>query len=471
MPPEIRLFDFPRGSVTAPAGCGKTQLIADTLAEHREAKPVLVLTHTNAGVAALRNRLKRAGIPGASYDIGTLDGFCIRTISKFPMRSGHNPAILLLLDRRNDYPAIRAAAGQLLSAGHISGVLRATYSRVIVDEYQDCNQAQHVIVAWLGQALPTYVLGDPMQAIFGFGGNRLVDWNDDVLPHFPAIGMLNIPWRWRRVGREDIGTWLLQARGLLEAGHSVDLRGAPADIQWIQTTHANADQQRRNAAMVRVQEGENVLIIADPINVNSRHRLTSQIPGATVVENVELTDLVSFSSNFDPGAAGALDLLVRFSASLMTGIGPAALLPRIQSILNGRNRTAPSPLEHATVSYGQAPSLGSAADLLERCSRLPETHLYRPEMLRCCVAALRMAMSGTHTFHQAVLQIRDKARFSGRPLNRRAVGSTLLLKGLEADVAVILEPQGMDAHHLYVALTRGAKKILICSGTPILQPA
>lgn len=471
MPPEIRIFDFPRGSITAPAGCGKTQLIADTLAEHREAKPVLVLTHTNAGVAALRNRLKLAGIPGASYDIGTLDGFCIRIISKFPMRSGHNPAILLLLDRRNDYPAIRAAAGQLLSAGHISEVLKASYSRVIVDEYQDCNQAQHVIVAWLGQALPTYVLGDPMQAIFGFGGNRLVDWNDDVLPHFPAIGMLNIPWRWRRVDREDIGTWLLQARRLLEAGQSVDLRGAPAGIQWIQTTPANADQQRRNAAMVRVQDDENVLIIGDSINVSSRQRLTSQIPGATVVENVELTDLVGFSRNFDPRAANGMELLVRFASSLMTGIGPAALLPRVQSIQNGRNRTPPSPIEHITVTYSDAPSLASAAELLEHYSRLRETHLYRPEMLRCCVTAMRMAMTETHTLHQAVVQIRDKARFSGRPLSRRAVGSTLLLKGLEADIAVILEPQGMDAHHLYVALTRGAKKILICSGTPILQPA
>lgn len=81
------------------------------------------------------------------------------------------------------------------------------------------------------------------------------------------------------------------------------------------------------------------------------------------------------------------------------------------------------------------------------------------------MTAMRMAMTGTHTLHQTVVQIRDKARFSGRPLSRRAVGSTLLLKGIEADVAVILEPQGMDARHLYVALTRGSKKILICSGT------
>lgn len=35
MPPELDLFAANRGSVTAPAGCGKTQLIADTLALHQ----------------------------------------------------------------------------------------------------------------------------------------------------------------------------------------------------------------------------------------------------------------------------------------------------------------------------------------------------------------------------------------------------------------------------------------------------
>ncbi len=54
--PEIDIFQARRGSVTAPAGCGKTQLIADALTQHFGRKPVLVLTHTNAGVTALRTR-------------------------------------------------------------------------------------------------------------------------------------------------------------------------------------------------------------------------------------------------------------------------------------------------------------------------------------------------------------------------------------------------------------------------------
>lgn len=44
------------------------------------------------------------------------------------------------------------------------------------------------------------------------------------------------------------------------------------------------------------------------------------------------------------------------------------------------------------------------------------------------------------------------------------------MKGLEADVAVILHPELMDACNLYVALTRGAKRILVCSMNNVLKP-
>lgn len=44
-------------------------------------------------------------------------------------------------------------------------------------------------------------------------------------------------------------------------------------------------------------------------------------------------------------------------------------------------------------------------------------------------------------------------------------------KGLESDVAVILDPAPMGRKHLYVALTRGAKRLVVCSDQPILTPA
>jgi hypothetical protein len=49
-------------------------------------------------------------------------------------------------------------------------------------------------------------------------------------------------------------------------------------------------------------------------------------------------------------------------------------------------------------------------------------------------------------------------------------GSTLLLKGLEADVSVILNAAGLKRRNLYVAMTRGARRVVICSPPARLQP-
>lgn len=155
MLPEIDLLAIQRGSITAPAGCGKTQLIAEALASHSGNRPILVLTHTNAGVTALRTRLKRAGVPSSAYRLSTIDGFAMRLIAKFPARSGHHPQLLELNNAGSDYPAIRESFRQLLDSGHIAAPIAATYARLLVDEYQDCSTVQHSIVSTLAALLPT----------------------------------------------------------------------------------------------------------------------------------------------------------------------------------------------------------------------------------------------------------------------------------------------------------------------------
>lgn len=471
MPPEINLFAIGRGSVTAPAGCGKTQLIADTLSFHSEPKPILILTHTNAGVAALRSRMQRANIRGSSYRIATLDGFAMTLIGKFPSRSGHDPRILEINDPRNDYSTIRNAAAQLLQSGNVSDVLQATYSRLLVDEYQDCNLAQHSIVSWAAQVLPTCVLGDPMQAIFNFGGNGLVDWATDVEPQFPAVGTLQTPWRWRLAGTENFGNWLMTARTLLQAGQPIDLNTAPPEVQWVQLTAATAVQQRLVAARSNTHDGSgSVLVIGDARNVQGRHLLSSQTPGATSVEAVDLADLVNFARAFNPDHENSLNHLANFASSVMTGVGVARLIPRVESIRNGRARNVPTPVEYAAVIYANAPAMTGAINFLQMASEQQGNRVYRPELFRCCLNAMNTALNRKITFYEAAIQVRERNRHLGRPLSRRAVGSTLLLKGLEADVAVILHPELMTAQNLYVALTRGARKVVICSEHSKLQP-
>lgn len=469
-PPEIDIFQARLGSVTAPAGCGKTQLIADALSQHTGNKPVLVLTHTNAGVAALRIRLLRGGVPSSTYRVSTIDGFAMRLAGKFPLRSGLDARVLELANPNADYPAIRRAAQGLLQAGHISDPITSTYSRLLVDEYQDCNTAQHAIVCSIAQILPTCILGDPMQAIFGFR-DPLVHWEREAQAAFPPIGVLQTPWRWRLAGMDALGAWLLQVRATLQAGQPVDLRTGSEGVQWIQLTQGTELQQRLMAARTEApnQDGR-VLVIGDSINVNGRHQLTMQTPGATSVEAVDLRDLVNFARQFDLASPGALRQIAEFATSLMTGVGATNLLTRVETIRGGRSRTPTTPAEAAAVAFMAAPSHSTSIDLLQALANQRGARVYRPEVLHCCISALRAA-GGEGGFIGAAIQARERNRHMGRPLGRRAVGSTLLLKGLEADVAVILEPERMTAQHLYVALTRGARRVVICSSTPLLTPA
>src|SRR5215467_9607935 len=124
-----------------------------------------------------------------------LNGWAMRLISMFPQRSAHDPSLLTLAHPGTDYPNIRVAAARLLKAGHINDVLRASYDRQIVDEYQDCSVRQHALVPYGAQTLPTVVVGDPLQAIFGFGADDLANW-DDVIKYFPIASQLTTPWRW-----------------------------------------------------------------------------------------------------------------------------------------------------------------------------------------------------------------------------------------------------------------------------------
>lgn len=472
MPPEIDLFAATRGSVTAPAGCGKTQLITDMLCLHRDPKPVLVLTHTNAGVSALRMRLHRAKVPSSAYRLSTIDGFTLRLVSKFPTRSGSTPGSLQLTNPNHDYPDIRNSARQLVIAGHINDAFRATYSRLLVDEYQDCNQSQHGLVTGLAALVPTYVLGDPLQAIFDFRGSRLVDWQQDVQALFPPLGELTTPWRWRQAGADELGHWLLATRARLQAGQPIDLRHAPDAVLWIKLNPAHAAQQRLMAArQAAPTPAGNVLVIGSAVDPRGQRHLASHTPGAMAVERADLTDLTDFCRVFDVKAPDALERLVRFASELMTGIGATPLLNRVQTILKGRNRTPPTPAEAAAADFASAPSIQAALALINRLKEQSSTRVYRPELLYCWLSALQVASGGSVSLPEAATLIRERNRHGGRPLAKRSVGSTLLLKGLEADVAVILFPEQMTAPHLYVALTRGARKIVICSTSPVLTPA
>lgn len=469
---NLDLFRDARSSVMAPAGCGKTQLIADSLKTYTGSKPVLVLTHTNAGKGALEARLERAAVPKASYRVFTIDSWGIRVASRFPTRSGCNAQVLRLENPNHDYPAVRAAALKLLVSGDIEDILVANYSRLVVDEYQDCTLPQHAIIDALAHVLPTCVLGDPLQAIFGFR-EPTVHWDQHVRATFPEIGTLNVPWRWNRVGAENLGNWLLSIREPLLAGAAIDLSYAPAEVQYVPLpgNPAGDHQQRMDAARTKAPNKDGtVLVIGDSTSPQEQRQFASITPGASTVEAVDLRDLTSFARNFDPEHADSTKHLVEFAGEVMTNLGGAGLHKRLASLRAGTAQKEANEIEAVCLSYEAARSFAAAAKLLQDLEECTGVRVYRPEALSVLKAALRTASGGGITFYDATVQARERNRHLGRRTNRVAVGSTLLLKGLEADVAVVLNPSVMNARHLYVALSRGARKLVICSPTPVLTP-
>jgi AAA domain len=468
---DVDLLAISRGTVTAPAGCGKTHLIAKALTRHAEPKPILVLTHTNAGVVALRGRLDREGVAAKAYRLCTIDGWAMRLISTFPRRSGHSPELLLLANPRTDYPGIRVVASKLLEAGHINEVLAASYARLFVDEYQDCSIGQHALVTWAAQVLPTCLLGDSMQAIFGFGSDGLADW-EEICAYFPVAGELATPWRWINAGAEPLGRWLLEARGKLLCGEPIDLCAAPPAVTWVHLDGTEDHQRCLVAGRVRPPDGDGrVLIIGDSTKPESQRQFASQIPGAVTVEAVDLRDLVSFARDFVLAAPDALERLAYFAQSVMTNVGAADLVQRVQSLTRGTARNPPTDVEKIALAFDRAPSHRAAVDLLVEIGKQGGVRAHRPSVFRSCIKALQLCNgSDGLSFHDAAIRMREQNRLIGRPLPRRAVGSTLLLKGLEAEVAVILNASGMNARNLYVAMTRGSKALIVCSPTPILAP-
>lgn len=463
------LLAVERGCISAPAGCGKTHLISETLSQFDGKKPILILTHTNAGVAALKKKLNALSVSTQAYRLSTIDGWAIRLISTFPIRSGVNPKVLEVHDPRNDYDSIKSHALKLLNESHVDDVILANYSRLFVDEYQDCMKPQHDIVVALSHLLPTCVFGDDLQCIFSWSGQK-VDWSDEVLQEFPLIGELDTPHRWNNVGCNALGQWLLDIRHKLKNGSAIDLNNSPAEVEWVQISDANDTENLLKAAQAKVpNKGGSAMIICSGKNKKRQQEIARHTPGATVIENVDLTDFISFAESFSFNATDATDDLIDFAATVMTGIGAKSLKKRVDSLIKGSARKPANVAESAVVQFNENPCPKTANTMLVELNKQTGVRPHRPAILSACLRTLN-SCSDSGEFRELAVQVRERQRVVGREVKGRIVGSTLLLKGLEADVAILLDTDDFSRQDLYVALTRGARKIVVCSEKPVIQP-
>ena len=107
-----------------------------------------------------------------------------------------------------------------------------------------------------------------------------------------------------------------------------------------------------------------------------------------------------------------------------------------------------------------------AALVVLHAGRHDGVRVYRREMLYAMCAALRSKAAGNvDTLAEGVWQAQNRIRHAGRKFGKYNVGSTLLVKGLEFDHAVIAETSQFDRKDWYVALTRAAARVHIVSAS------
>ena len=114
---------------------------------------------------------------------------------------------------------------------------------------------------------------------------------------------------------------------------------------------------------------------------------------------------------------------------------------------------------------------GKIAALIDAISDLPDVKIYRKEIVADLCNTLRDVERLGLTAKEAIERNRNIFRRKGRKIQGKGIGTTLLTKGLEFDTVVVLNAQHFkDQKHLYVALTRCCKRLVIITNNPVLHP-
>ena len=207
-----------RAFLIAPAGYGKTYTIVACVKELACEKPILILTHTHAGVAALKAKMSKQGVEKDRYRIDTISSFIQRYVLSFYKQSEVGAQ-----EDRSFFSNVLDKSIILFQKPTIKRIFIESYSHLFVDEYQDCTKRQHELIGIFATYIPTHLFGDPLQGIFDFEGNPSVKFPDDFR-NFQPFYFLTTPYRWTVNGNSAaLGEKIKEYREILEESDSIQI--------------------------------------------------------------------------------------------------------------------------------------------------------------------------------------------------------------------------------------------------------
>jgi UvrD-like helicase C-terminal domain/UvrD/REP helicase N-terminal domain len=472
--------------VEAPAGCGKTFEavacaidLATSLGEHQE---VLLLAHTNAAVAEFRRRARREG---ARVHATTLDALALGLVAPYAHPLGL-PSPLTPGTSAGDVPFDQLApkALELLRrAPSLAAALRAHYPVILLDEHQDARRDQHDLAVELGRSGRVRIFGDPMQAIYDFGGEALMPW--DSITDEPGLRTaLEDPQRWPHA--PDLGAWILAAREALRTGGYLPLDSAPDCVRVVHVSDLddvpNVNSDRVTPAIIpalggslRALNGSTVVLARNNAHVRG---LSSAVRGSLVVhEGVDFSAASAALAQAeaavgDPAAMACVivDLLHETGRGLTTALRrqlDASLRP---DSLDRGNRRVIAPLLDALEP------LYDTSDIPTWCRAIGQVLRHPPGWLRIDLSASLQLLARLRPHEdetpRAALDAAVQHRHDAASVPSRCASTIHKAKGQEFDHVVVAHcsaspfPDKADARRLlYVALSRARRSItIIASG-------
>jgi hypothetical protein len=438
------------GAIVAPAGHGKTYTIGRTVVEHPELS-ILILTHTHAGISALRKQI--GSRPIRQLRMETIASFALRIARAFPARAGWTEPDEI------DLELAHLGALKALESPTVLRVIAESYDLLVVDEYQDCSVVQAGIIDALAALLTTVVVGDPLQGIFDFGSQPIAEWNGSSAV-LPLITTLTTPHRWAYTN-PGLGEWLSAGRSSIEHGEYPTIDHSIVDVVQLQR---NAMEGGLNQFLDPLKA--TAIITPNSAAVSPMLRIARSYQGRVhLAEAADFTDLRNAARIFDDtDHAGGLVALIELAASAKTAIlsGPIRTLKD-----NLRARGLPSRSNHAAViaakDHLEMGTAESAAGFLRTVLGYGKFS-YRPELPVLMLRALATkSLHPEQTLYDCVESVLEQRTHSKTvTVPKTVVGSTLRLKGLEFDTVIILDPKDITSFkHLYVALTRATRRLVL----------
>ena len=462
----------PKSMLIAPAGYGKTHTIAECL-KFTKGKQ-LILTHTHAGVASLKEKIHKASISSSNAHVETITSFAQKyTLSFYTKKDIPEQG-----DNKNYYPFIVKKATEFIKIKPISDIIRNTYSGLFVDEYQDCTAIQHELILALSEILPTHILGDFLQGIFGFKNEVLVDLEDPKCMGEFANNKyeLDKPWRWEKIN-EQLGGDLKTIRQKLIDHAEIDLSQAKS-IELnivVEGDLFNPKKDYYKKVKQLLQEKSLLIIHPDTLSVNPRIAVVKAFSSAfTLVESIDDKDFYELSrelDNVDSSDVAQVFIKIGFKIFNKTGLSIWFNDKGIKRKQKIEDLSAIQPIRDNFEVLKNNLSYSLLADTFKKVKLLPGVKCYRRELFSSLCKALEDADCNQLSVYDSMVNKRNSVRKMGRKVYGKCIGTTLLTKGLEFDIVAILNAHKFNcSKNLYVALTRASRRLIIFTNNSKLTP-